>query len=101
MAKNWTVIRTDRVNALPKAGAVKKAKAAAKVIGSVVTKDYEGLKKEGNDAHAVAVAREESILAAAEANKLQSDSLKKEAASIAKRRAAAASKQKHKKNSEQ
>jgi hypothetical protein len=96
MAKGWETIRTDRVAALPKADVVKKAKMASKVIGGVVTKDYEGLKKEGNEAHAVAVAREDSILAAADANKLQSGSLKKEAADIVKRRAAAASKKKGK-----
>ena len=96
MAKGWETIRTDRVAALPKAEVVRKAKTASRVIGSVVTKDYEGLKKEGNDAHSAVVAREESILAAAAGNKLQSESLKQEAVGIAKRRAAAASKKKGK-----
>lgn len=92
MAKNWTVIRTDRVNALPKAEAVKKAKAAAKVIGSVKSKDFEGLKKEGIDAHADIVAREDFILAGNADGKLKSETLKEEAVAIEKKRAAAKAK---------
>ena len=94
MAKNWTVIRTDKTKASTKAEQVKKAKKAAKAIAQVKTKSYDDLRKEGNDVYAATVAREDSILAAAEGNKLQSESLKKEAASIAKHRAAAASKKK-------
>jgi hypothetical protein len=85
MAKGWETIRTDRVAALPKADAVKKAKVAAKVT-NVKSLSYEDLKKEGIDAHAVNVAREDSILAAAADKKLKSESLKKEATAIQKKR---------------
>ena len=85
MAKGWTTIRTDRVNALPKAEAVKQAKAAAKVT-NVKSLSYEDLKKEGIDAHAANIAREDSILAAAADKKLKSESLKKEATAIQKKR---------------
>lgn len=95
MPKGWETIRTDRVAALPKAQAVKKAKVAAKVT-NVKSLSYEDLKKEGVNAHAEVVAREDSILSAATGNKLQSESLKKEAADIAKRRAAAANRKKGK-----
>lgn len=87
MAKGWVTIRTDRNNAATKAEVTKKARIAAKVIGGIKSKDYEGLKKEGVEAHNAAIAREESILAAAAENKLRSESLKKEAASIEKKRA--------------
>ena len=46
MAKGWETIRTDRTNAATKAEVVARAKVAAKVIGSVKSKDFEGLKKE-------------------------------------------------------
>ena len=92
MAKNWTIIRTDRVSAPTKVERVAKAKTAAKVLGSVKSKSYEDLKKEGNDAHAAVIARENSILSAKEANKLRSEDLKKEAAAIEKKRTSAKSK---------
>ena len=95
MPKGWETIRTDRVAALPKAQAVKKAKVAAKVT-NVKSLSYEDLKKEGVNAYTEAVAREDSILSAAAGNKLQSESLKKEVADISKRRAAAANRKKGK-----
>ena len=95
MPKGWKTIRTDRVAALPKAQAVKKAKVAAKVT-NVKSLSYEDLKKEGINAHAEIVAKEESILSAAASDKLQSELLKKEAVSITKRREAAANKKKGK-----
>ena len=98
MAKGWTTIRTDRVNALPKAEAVKQAKVAAKVIGSTQSLDFEDLKKEGIDAYAAAVAREDFILAGSAANKLKSEALKEEAAAIAKRRESAKARAKNKKS---
>lgn len=85
MPKGWETIRTSRVAALPKAEAVKKAKVAAKVT-NVKSLPYEDLKKEGIDAHAKVVAREDSILAAAADKKLQSESLKKEVIAIQKKR---------------
>jgi hypothetical protein len=87
MAKGWVTIRTDRNDAATKAEVTKKARIAAKVIGSVKSKDYEGLKKEGIEAYNAVITREESILAAAAEDKLQSESLKKEATSIEKKRA--------------
>lgn len=95
MPKGWETIRTDKVAALPKAQAVKKAKVAAKVT-NVKSLSYEDLKKEGVNAYTEVVAREDSILSAAAGNKLQSESLKKEAADISKRRAAAANRKKGK-----
>lgn len=85
MAKGWETIRTDRVAALSKAQAVKKAKVAAKVT-NVKSLSYEDLKKEGINAHVEVVAKEDSILAAAAEKKLKSESLKKEATAIQKKR---------------
>ena len=98
MAKGWTTIRTDRVNALTKVDAVKQAKTAAKVIGSTKSLNLEDLKKEGVDAHAAAVAREDFILAGQAEGKLQSESLKEEAAAIAKRRESVKARAKNKKS---
>lgn len=86
MPKGWKTIRTDRVSAPTKAESVKKAKVAAKVISCTKSKSYEDLKKEGLDAHAAVVAKEDSILAAAADERLQSESLKKEAIAIQKKR---------------
>ena len=88
MAKNWKIVRSDRENemALSKMESVAKARKAVKAIRCVETKSYENLKKEGIDAHAAIVAREDKILAGKEANLLQSESLKKEAIAIEKRR---------------
>ena len=88
MPKGWTTIRTDRNPAATKAEVVKSARTAAKVIGSVKSKDFEGLKKEGIDAHANIVAREDFILAGNADGKLKSETLKEEAVAIEKRRAA-------------
>ena len=85
MAKEWTTIRTDRTPALSKAEATKKAKIASKVT-KVKSLSYENLQKEGIDAHAAIIAREDSILAAAADKKLKSTSLKKEAIAIKKKR---------------
>ena len=92
MAKGWTTIRTDRNPAATKAAVVKSAKTAARVIGSVKSKDFEGLKKEGIDAHADIVAREDFILAGNANGKLKSETLKEEAVAIEKKRAAAKAK---------
>ena len=92
MAKNWTVIRTDRVSAPTKVESVKKAKTAAKVIGCTKSKSYEDLKKEGNDAHATASEKEEAILTAYHEGKLRSENLKKIAEGIEKKKAAAKAK---------
>ena len=92
MAKGWETIRTDRTNAATKADVVAWAKVAAKVIGSVKSKDFEGLKKEGIDAHADIVAREDFLLAGNADGRLKSETLKEEAAAIEKRRAAAKAK---------
>lgn len=85
MAKGWETIRTDKGTAATKAEVAKRAKIASKVI-NVKSKSFEDLKKEGIDAHAAVVAREDSILAAAAEKKLKSESLKKEAVSIQKKR---------------
>lgn len=86
MAKEWTVIRTDRVSALPKAEASKKAKTAAKLLNTAKSLDFESLKKEGDKANADNIARENSLLAAAAEGKLKSESLQKEVAAIQKKR---------------
>jgi hypothetical protein len=85
MAKGWTTIRTDRALALTKAEATKKAKVAEKVT-KVKSLSYENLQKEGIDAHAAVIAREDSILAAKADKKLKSKALIKEAKIIEKRR---------------
>ena len=92
MAKNWTVIRTDRVSAPTKVESVKKAKTAAKVIGCTKAKSYEDLKKEGNETYTEASAKEEAILVAYHEGKLRSENLKKIAEDIEKRKAAAKAK---------
>lgn len=92
MAKGWTTIRTDRNTAATKAEVSARAKVAAKVIGGTKSKSYEDLKKEGIAAHEVAVAREDSILAANADKKLKSETLIAEADTIVKKRAAAKAK---------
>ena len=92
MPKGWTTIRTDRNNAATKAEVSARAKVAAKVIGGVKSKDFEGLKKEGIDAHAAIIAREDFLLAGNTDGRLKSETLKEEAAAIEKRRAAAKAK---------
>lgn len=90
MAKNWTVIRTDRVSTPTKAERTAKAKIAKTVINKIVTKDFEGLKKEGDETHATNIAAENALLA--NKDKIQSEALKNKIVAIEKKRAAAAEK---------
>lgn len=94
MAKNWTVIRSDRGTALPKAEEVKKLNKARKAIANVPMKSIGDLIKEGAEAHTKAVAREEALVAAADNGLLKSETLKQEAVAITKKKAKAQTKEK-------